>query len=265
MKKYFSYFKLRFNVALQYRTSAIAGMFTQLFWGIMQILVYIAFYKNTQSSNISLEQLVSYVWLKQAFYTLISHITDSEIRSSVESGNVAYELIRPTNLYWMWFSKTIATRLSTGLIKFMPIILIASFLPDKYNLNPPESLSTLLLFIISLFIGVLLISAIINLFYISIFHTLTAKGTTSIFYALTSFFGGTFIPVALMPEIWQKICYVLPIGLAIDLPFRLYSGNIGINSGIRYIGLQIIWFIVLIIIGNILLKRELKKTVIQGG
>ena len=66
-----SYFKLRFNVALQYRASAIAGMCTQFFWGMMQILIYIAFYENATGTTISLEQLVSYVWLRQAFYSLI--------------------------------------------------------------------------------------------------------------------------------------------------------------------------------------------------
>ena len=63
MKKYLSYFQMRFNTMLQYRASAIAGVCTQFFWGFMQILIYIAFYKSATSNNISLEQLVSYVWL----------------------------------------------------------------------------------------------------------------------------------------------------------------------------------------------------------
>lgn len=49
MKKYLSFFKLRLNIALQYRTSAIAGMFTQFFWAIMQILIFQAFYKVVTS------------------------------------------------------------------------------------------------------------------------------------------------------------------------------------------------------------------------
>ena len=57
MKKYLSFFKLRLNIALQYRAAAIGGMFTQFFWAIMQILIFQAFYKATTSNNISLEQL----------------------------------------------------------------------------------------------------------------------------------------------------------------------------------------------------------------
>lgn len=265
MKKYLSYLNLRFNVALQYRASAIAGMFTQFFWAIMQILIYIAFYKNVTSQNISLEQLISYVWLRQAFYSLINHVTDSEIRTSIENGNVAYELVKPANLYWMWFSKTVATRLATGFIKCIPILIITPFLPGGLNLNAPNGISELILFGIALFIGMFIIAAIINLFYISIFYTMTSKGTTSIFYALLEFFGGGLVPIALMPQVWQKICYILPVSLATDLPFRIYTGNISIQRGGMLIGAQFVWIAILVLIGNLLLNRILKKVVIQGG
>lgn len=265
MTKYLSYFKLRFNVALQYRASAIAGMFTQFFWAIMQILIYIAFYKNVTSRNISLEQLVSYVWLRQAFYSLINHVTDGEIRTSIENGDISYELVKPINIYWMWFSKTISTRIATGFIKCIPILIIAPFLPNEFNLNTPDSCLGFILFIVSLFIGMFIITAIVNLFYISIFYTMTSKGTTSIFYALLEFFGGGLVPIALMPNFWQKVCYLLPVSLATDLPFRLYTGNIDIIHGFLYISLQFIWIILLIIIGNLLLSKFLKRAVIQGG
>ena len=265
MKKYMSYFKLRFNVALQYRASAIAGICTQFFWGIMQILIYIAFYENATGTTISLEQLVSYVWLRQAFYSLINHVTDGEIKSSIENGNISYEMIKPINLYWIWFSKTISSRLATAFLKCIPLLVITPFLPAGINLNGPVSFVALILFGFSLFIGMFIMSAIINLFYISIFYTMTSKGTMSIFYGVLEFFGGGFIPIALMPNIWQKICYVLPISLATDLPFRIYTGNITILDGLKLMSFQIIWIGVLVVAGNLLLNRILKKVVIQGG
>ena len=265
MKKYLSYFKLRYNVALQYRASAIAGIFTQFFWAIMQILIYIAFYKNSTGTDISLEQLTSYVWLRQTFYSLINHVTDGEIKSSIENGNISYELIKPINLYWIWFSKTISSRIGACSIKCIPTLLIVPFLPEWINLNAPSSLGALILFAITLFIGMFIISSIINLFYISLFYTMSSKGTTSIFYGLLEFLGGGFIPIALMPSVWQKICYLLPVSLATDLPFRIYTGNIDLLNGLKYIGVQVIWICILVGLGNLFLNRVLKKAVIQGG
>lgn len=265
MKKYISYFKLRYNISLQYRASAIAGIFTQFFWAIMQILIFTAFYKNSTGNDMPLEQLISYLWLRQAFYSLINHVTDNEIKLSIENGNVSHELIKPINLYWIWFCKTISSRIAMCSLKCLPILAIIPFLPEGINLNGPASIGALIVFAITLFIGVFIISAVINLFYISIFYTMSAKGTTSIFYGILEFLGGGFIPVAFMPIIWQKICYLLPVSLATDLPFRIYTGNINLIVGVKYIGIQLIWICILVVLGNFLLNRILKKVVIQGG
>ena len=40
MKKYLSFFRLRFITGLQYRTAALAGIATQFFWGAMEILTF---------------------------------------------------------------------------------------------------------------------------------------------------------------------------------------------------------------------------------
>ena len=155
--------------------------------------------------------------------------------------------------------------MSTALLKCLPIIIVTAFLPAGYNLKLPVSISAALLFVISILLGTLIMSAVVNLFYVSIFYTTTSKGTLSIFYAILEFFGGGFIPIALMPVFWQKVCYIVPLGLATDLPFRIYTGNINVNSGLSLIGLQCIWLIVLTFIGHFLLNRVLKKVVIQGG
>ena len=38
MKKYLSFFKLRFVMGMQYRAAALAGVCTQFFWGLMEVI-----------------------------------------------------------------------------------------------------------------------------------------------------------------------------------------------------------------------------------
>ena len=45
MRKYQAFFRIRFINTLQYRSAAIAGMATQLAWGLMEILAFHAFYQ----------------------------------------------------------------------------------------------------------------------------------------------------------------------------------------------------------------------------
>ena len=116
---YISYFKLKFKTGLQYRAAAIAGISTQLFFGIMYISVYVAFYEsNPNTIPMPLVELVTYVWLGQAFFSLIyMWYKDKEIINMIKSGNIAYELVRPQDLYLMWFSKIYGEKASKEVVK----------------------------------------------------------------------------------------------------------------------------------------------------
>ena len=119
MKSYITYFKLKFKTGLQYRAAALAGISTQIFFGIVYISVYVAFYES-DSSNLpmKLPQLVSYLWLNQCFFALVyMWYKDKDIINLIKTGNIAYELCRPQNLYLMWSSKLLGERLSKVLLK----------------------------------------------------------------------------------------------------------------------------------------------------
>ena len=99
MRFYLSYFKLRFQAALQYRAAALAGIATQIFFGLVFIMVYLAFYESNASSPMEESSLVSYLWLNQAFFSLIYMMyKDREIFDLIKNGNIAYELVRPKKI-----------------------------------------------------------------------------------------------------------------------------------------------------------------------
>ena len=45
VRKYLSFFRIRFVNSLQYRLAALSGAATQFFWGFMLIAMYRAFYE----------------------------------------------------------------------------------------------------------------------------------------------------------------------------------------------------------------------------
>lgn len=131
MKKYLSFFKIRFINSLQYRAAAFGGIFTQFAWGFMEILLYSAFY-NADPAAFPMEfsQLASYVWLKEAFLAMFAtYYFDNEIFDAIMSGNIAYELARPVNLYDLWFVKNLALRYSRAVLRCIPILFVAVLLP----------------------------------------------------------------------------------------------------------------------------------------
>ena len=266
MKAYLTFIKLRLNIGLQYRAAAIAGIATQLFFGAMYIMMYEAYYRTGISGEIEWQQLVSYLWLNQAFFFLTYfNVLDTDIHDSIVTGQVSYELIRPLNLYWFWYAKLFAKKISGTLLRFFPVILIAILLPYQYSLKAPASFSSFLLFIITLSLGVLLSLALGMLIYSLMFYTTSSKGIFSVYMVVAEFLAGSVIPIPFMPAFLQKICYLLPFRLSIDLPYRLYCGNISITEGVQSILLQLVWTILIVLLGLFLMKKAKKRLVIQGG
>lgn len=267
MKAYFSVFKLRLINGLQYRIAALAGIATQFFWGFMFIMIYEAFYNSTtQVPPISLHQLITYVWLQQAFLAFIMlWFRDGEIFNLITSGNIAYELCRPCGIYGFWYAKLLAQRLSGALLRCFPILFVAFLLPEPYNMTLPQDFSTFCMFMISLILGLMVVVSISMLIYISVFITMSPTGSLLMIGVLGEFLAGSIIPVPLMPEWLQRIVYLLPFRYTADMPFRVYSGNIPHNEALTGILIQLLWILVLAFIGNMALKKALRRVIIQGG
>ena len=267
MKSYFSYFKLKFITGLQYKAAAYAGVCAQIFFGLVYILVYIAFYES-DSSNLPmpLNQLVSYLWLNQCFFALIyMWHKDKDIINMIKTGNIAYELCRPQNLYLMWFSKMYGERLSKVLLRILPVVIFALLLPSPFNLDLSTTIPRLLLFILSLGLASILVVAISLLYHVICLYTLDEKGIVNMFMVVSDILSGLTVPIPFFPSYLQKISDILPFRYVSDFPFRLYIGNISINEGIIGIIVQLVWIIILVSMGYLLMKKALKKAVIQGG
>lgn len=267
MRGYLSYFKLKFINGLQYRASALAGISTQFFFGFVYVLVYIAFYESGSSDlPMTLNELISYVWLGQALFALIYlWYKDKEIINMIKSGNIAYELCRPQDLYITWCFKILGERLSMVMLRFLPVVIVSVLLPSPYNLTLTTNLITILLFLIAIALSSILMTVLVTLYHVICVFTLDEKGVVNIFMVISDILSGLTIPIPFFPKYLQTITNLLPFRYISDFPFRLYVGNIGINEGIVGLIMQIIWIIILVIIGKILSTKAFRKAVIQGG
>lgn len=266
MRQYLSFFKLKFTVGLQYRAAALAGISTQLFFGLVNIMVYMAFYSSGNAEvGITIEQLTTYLWLNQALFILIYiNYKDPEISNMIRNGDIAYELCRPQNLYIMWFIRILASKVSSTLLRGIPLLIFASLIFPPYRIIYPDIL-TILIFIIAMFISSLLITAIIVLMYLLSILLLDEKGIFTIISTISDILSGQAIPLALFPELLAKICSFLPFAYISDFAFRIFCKHITGLSIIKGLSIQLFWLITIISIGLILTKKILRRAVIQGG
>jgi ABC-2 type transport system permease protein len=266
MKAYFSIFKLRFALQLQYRAAAFAAFVTNFFFGLIRVMVFQAFYASSaQAQPLTLPQSVTYTWLTQVTFRLQPWLTDTEMLTLVRSGNIAYELCRPLNLYFSWYFRLLAFRLVPALLTGIPIYIIVILLPGNFQALLPASVVAGITWLLAMTLSLLLGCALSNLVVISALWTTAGDGMLRIFPALVLLLSGSIVPLAFFPDWAQTALQILPFSGLVDTPFRLYLGAVPADQILPLLGLQLFWTAVFILIGVKLLAAGLRRVVLQGG
>ncbi len=267
MKKYLSFFRLRFLLGLQYRVAALAGIATQFVWGFMEIMIFAAFYRTgADAFPMTLTATSSYIWLQQAFLALFAAwMMDNEIFSSILSGGIAYELCRPIDIYNMWFCRNAASRLARAVLRCFPILIAAVFLPEPYGIAAPASAEHFLLFLIALVLGFLTTVSLCMLIYVLTFFTVSPQGLRILFTSGVEFFSGGVIPLPFFPDPVRRFMELLPFASMQNAALQIYSGTLNQAETVRAVALQLFWLIAVTAGGKMLCRMAVKRVVVQGG
>jgi ABC-2 type transport system permease protein len=270
MRPYLAIVSARFRMLLQYRAAALAGLFTQIFFGFVLIMVYEAFYRSTAAPQpLAFSQLASYVWLGQALLAILPWNAEPEIRAMIRSGAVAYELCRPVDLYALWFARALAHRTAPTLLRAAPMAIFAMLaMPalglDEWRLAPPAPLAGLG-FALALCAALALSCAISTLIHITLLWTIAGDGIVMLLTAIVSLCSGLLIPLPLFPKAVYAVLTWLPFAGVADLPYRVYTGSVPAAELGLVLARQLGWTLALIALGRWLVSRGLRRLVVQGG
>ena len=267
MKAYLSVFRIRFANTIQYRAAAIAGVVTQYAWGFMELLMFSAFYRvNPDAFPMTFQQTVNYIWIQQAFLALfMTWFWENEIFETITSGAIAYEMVRPLDLYGRWFSQSASTRIARCVLRALPILVVALVIPGPLRMTLPPSFLQFLLFLLSAVLSLGVVVAFSMLIYVSAFYTLSAVGARVMMAVLVDFLAGGVVPLPFFPDVLRSIVELTPFAAMQNMPLRIYSGNIAGMDALQGIALQMFWLAVLVFIGRQWMKKALKKVIVQGG
>lgn len=263
MRGYLAVLRARFLALLQYRAAALAGMGTQLFWGLIRVMIFEAFYRSsTAAQPIPQAHVISYVWLGQAFLGLQPWNTDRDVRDQIRTGAVAYELLRPLDLYSLWYSRAVALRCAPTLLRSIPLLVVAGLF---LGLQAPASVASLSAFAAALVGAVLLSSAITVLLNVSLMWTVAGEGISQLVFSLVLVLSGMVVPLPLFPDWAQGLLRALPFSGLADTPFRLYTGHLPPAEVVPVIAHQVLWTVALVLLGRFALAVGKRRLVVQGG
>ena len=263
MKAYLAILSSRVRTLLQYRAAAIAGVGTQLFFGIVRMMIFDAFYQSSGAAiPMTHQQTITYIWLGQAMILLSLFGVDKDIAEMIRSGSVAYELTRPLDLYSLWFARALSGRATPLLMRAIPIFSLAMLF---LGLQPPATIANGVVFMFATAGALFLASSIIVLLTVLLLWTISGEGINRLVPALIFFCSGIAIPLPLFPDWLQSAIAVLPFRGLMDTPFRLYMGHLSGGAAVTALVHQWMWIVVFVFAGRMVLARGLRRLVVQGG
>lgn len=83
--------------------------------------------------------------------------------------------------------------------------------------------------------------------------------------SLVMVFSGMIVPLPLFPDFLQPFLENQPFRGLVDVPFRLYTGNIPATELVPELMHQLVWSAAIVLAGRWLLARSMQRVVVQGG
>ena len=264
-----SLFRIRFAEGLQYRTAAISGVLISVFWALIECVVYTIFFKysqNTWNSNgMSLAQTISYIWLLQGLWVMLSMNIDDDILNKIKTGDIGVELCRPLDLYAHWLAKSSAGKLGIAWMRSLLTLIVGLLIPGGYGLGGPASPAGFFLFLLATALAFVLCSSFAMLVTAIRVNITWGDGPTYMLMLLSGVLSGAYLPLRLWPQAVQPLLRLQPFAGFADTPAQLYVGTMSPQDALGAMAVQLVWTAVFIAAGRAILRHRLKTVIIQGG
>jgi ABC-2 type transport system permease protein len=242
LRPYRAAFASRFLQMLQYRTAAYAGFATQCWWGGIKVMVLAAFYAGAAAdAPMSLAQAITYTWLAQGLLALLPWSGDPEVAQAVR--------VLPRAALMAAFA---------GLA--LPLMGL-----HDWAWQPPAGVAAGLGFAASALLALLLSTSLVMLLNIAAAAALNERGINALAVPAVIVLSGNLLPLALLPDAWQTALLLQPLAGVMDIPARIYFGQLAGAQALAGLGLQCGWTLLLVALGRAAMRRTLRRLEVQGG
>lgn len=263
MRTFIALTRLSIQRQFTYRAAAMAGLATNFFFGLLRAAVMVALYGSlTQVNGMTLQDAITFTGLSQAGIAFLSLFGWIEIVQSVNSGQIGADLIKPMGYFGFWMAQDFGRSLVNLLLRGFTIM---AFYALAYDITVPDSTGQWTALAVAVFFAWMTSFSWRFLINLSAFWSPNAVGFCRLFFALSWFLSGFFMPLRFFPEWFQRLCYLTPFPQMINTPIEIYLGLLEGNQVTQALGTQLAWIIALVVLGQLVLIAGVRRLVIQGG
>ena len=246
-----------------YRWANIAGLLTNIAFGIIFSYVMIALYRvRSSAGGYNLLDALRYVWLVQSLVMTVMTFGWYDLMLTIRSGEVVSDLSKPCDFYWYWFSREIGRSCYYLLYRGLPTYLAGMLL---FGFGVPGDLWGWLAFALSLPLGAMLGIAYRVLFNLAAFWIIEARAVGTLATVIALIFTGNYVPLPFFPAWLRIFASWLPFSGLMNVPAQIFLGKLAGTGLLLEFLRQTGWLIVMTLLVRYVTTLATRRVVAQGG
>ncbi len=232
MRLYLELVKLAFQRTLTYRAATLAGLATNLFWGLLRAAVMVALYGArpggsgpggpvTDVAGISLQGAITFTGSSQAIIAFLSLFSWFEVMNEIRTGDIGSELLRPFSFFGFWMARDAGSALSNLILRGFTMVAAYALL---FHITYPTGAVQWAALVAALALAWAVSFAWRFLVNLAAFWTPDARGIGRIAYTLSNFLSGFIMPLRLYPDWFTHLCKLTPFPALFNTAVETYLG-----------------------------------------
>ena len=248
---------------LTYRATIFAGLATNYFFGLFRIAILVALYGERETVvGVDIPGAITYMVLIQALLGYLSMFGWFDLMDSVYTGEIAADLLKPVNLFQLWMARD----LGRAFVQFMlrGVLIIALYMPF-FDLTFPDSPGQWLGLGVVLVLGWAISYGWRFLTNLGAFWSPNALGFGRFVYIFSWFFSGFLMPLRYFPDWVIRIAQFTPFPSMFNVIMDVFIGVVRGPEILNAVLIQLAWFGLLVLAGQLILRAGVRRLVLLGG
>ena len=256
------------KTSLSYKGAFYLFIFISTFSSFISYFLWMAIYGSSDGNTLgglSQNEMIVYIFMVYITTSAVNISISKEVGMDIVKGEVVMNLIKPIDYRMSLVSKAIGTSIYRFFVPGI-VIWIGLELYKYFELGMGiTNITNILLFLFSVFMSFLIYVLFDFCFGMIGFFTTYIFGLEMIKHSVLLFLTGQLIPLSFFPEIIQKIFSYLPFSSMTYTPVMIYLGKYSGMELLKVLLIQLVWIVLLYLLGSLIWKRVTKRLISLGG
>jgi ABC-2 type transport system permease protein len=184
------------------------------------------------------------------------------MKTRIRQGTMDADLLKPLGFQMHMLMRDLSQKAAKFVYFTLPALILFSLLTRLFFV---PALTNFCLFLVSTVLAYMVLFSINFLFGILCFYTLSVENIAFCYTAVITFLSGQMVPLWIFPQWAQNIVNILPFRCIFDMPMSIYIGRLTVAEALKVIALQLVWGVVLWLLGGLAWRGVRKHVISQGG